>query len=150
MGYSFNRFALTGTTNGYGLNVSASTGATNNYAAKFVGPVVNGGTLLVAAGGTGNGSVTPTMAGAQNGGTISFTTTGTPAASATIATVTYTSPFPTGSAVILYPANAATAILSGTSMVYAVGSTTGFTLTSGTVGLTTATAYSWNYQVTGY
>jgi hypothetical protein len=142
--------SLTGVTNGYGINVSASTNATNNYAAKFVGPVVNGGTALVAAGGTGNGSVTPTMAGAQNGGTISFTTTGTPAASATVATVTYSSPFPTGSAVVLYPANAATALLTGASGVSVVGSTTGFTITSGTTALVTGTAYAWNYQVLGY
>lgn len=144
--------ALTGTiTNSFKINVTADSGATNNYAAQFIGQIVNGGATPGIAAGTGTGGTSPTIAGANSGGVISVMTGATPTGSnAVIATVTYTNPFPNGSAIVLYPANAATALLSGTSMVYTTGATTNFVITSGSIALTGLTAYSWNYQVIGY
>lgn len=143
--------AVTNVTNAYGITVNSSTGATNNYAARFIGQIVNGGTTPGIAAGTGAGSTpTLTIAGANAGGVITLTTGATPAASATIATITYLNPFPVGSSVVLYPANAATALLSGTSMVSVSGGTATFVMSSGTVALTTLTQYVWNYQVIGY
>lgn len=149
--YSAGSNVGSGTTNSYGLNITANTGATNNYAALFAGAVVNGGSAPSIAGGTGAGtSPTVGIIGCNSGGIITITTGATPGTSAIVATVTYIAPFPNGSSVVLYPANAATAILSGTSMVLTAGGTTTFTITSGAVALTTLTAYSWNYQVIGY
>lgn len=123
---------------------------TNKFSVKISGQVVNGGATPGIAGGTGAGSSpTITIAGVNSGGLISVTTGATPATSGVIATVTYSAAFPNGSYVVLYPANAATALLSGTSMVFTTGSTSTFTITAGTVALTTLTAYAWNYQVVG-
>jgi hypothetical protein len=50
----------------------------------------------------------------------------------------------------LTPANSATALLSGATMVYAGGiSTTVWTITSGTAALVATTVYQWYYQVLG-
>lgn len=144
--------AVTGTiTNSYGINIVAASGATNNYAALLSGQVVNGGATPAIAAGAGTGGTSPTISGANNGGVISVTTGASPTGTnAVVATVTYTNPFPNGSSVVLYPANAATALLSGVTMVYAAGSTTTFIITSGTTALSALTAYSWNYVVVGY
>lgn len=141
---------LTNTTNGYGLNITAPTGATNNYAARLIGQIVTGGSTPTIAAGAGTGGTTPTIAGANNGGTVSVTTGASPSASGVVATITYTNPFPNNSAVVLYPANSATALLSGTSMVSAAGTATTFVITAGTVALTGLTAYSWNYEIVGF
>lgn len=141
----------TGRTNSWGLNISATTGATNNYAARIIGQVVNGGATPGIAAGTGaGGSPTVSITGANNGGIINVTTGTAPTLSAVVVTVTFSNPFPSSSAVVLYPANANTTLLSGTSMVFTTGGSTTFTITSGSVALTTVTAYSWNYQVIGY
>lgn len=141
---------LANTTNGYGLNITASSGATNNYAALLIGQVVNGGTTPAAAGGTGGANATPTVVGCNNGGTITVITGAVPSTSGVVGTITYTNPFPAGSSVVLFPANGSTALLSGTSMVFATGSTSTFVITAGTVALTGVTTYVWNYSVTGY
>lgn len=146
--------ALTGTvTNSYPLNVEADSGATNNYGARLIGQVVNGGATPSIAAGVGAGtSPTVTTTGANNGGVVNITTGTLPTGSnAVIATISFTYPFPNGSSVILFPANAATAsITGGATEVYAVGSTTNFVITSGATNLTASTAYSWNYHVVGY
>lgn len=143
--------ALSHVTNGYAMTLSAPTGATNNYAAKLIGPVVNGGTTPGIAAGAGTGGTTPTIAGCNNGGVITVTTGASPTGSnAIIATVTYTSPFPTGSSVVLSPGNNATASLAVAAKVYAAGTTTTFVITSGATALTGVTTYVWNYTVIGY
>jgi hypothetical protein len=48
---------------------------------------------------------------------------------------------------MLSPANAATALLSGVTMVYSTSTTTTFVITAGSTGLVAATAYAWHYQV---
>lgn len=105
--------------------------------------------------GTGAGG-SPTVSIATNstnaGGVVNVTTGTLPTLSGIVATITFSASFafPHGSSIMLYPANGATAALSGTSMVFANGTTTTFVITAGTVALTAATAYSWNYQVTGF
>jgi len=135
-----------------GTNTAQSTYLLNvNGRSKLNGQVSYGGSAPTISAGTGAGtSPTVTISGTNNGGIVNVTTGTLPSASATIVTVTYTGSFATGSEVILYPANAATALLSGVSMVYTSGNTTTFTITAGTTALTASTAYSWNYQVTGY
>jgi len=132
-----------------GLTVTGSFNISGSSILK--GQVTFGGPTPVVVSGSGAGTTsTVTIAGTNNGGVITAVTGLTPGTSATVATVTYTAAFPAGSSAVLYPANANTAILSGTSMVYTSGSTTNFTITSGTVSLVGSTTYVWNYKVTGY
>lgn len=97
------------------------------------------------AGGTGGGSATPTLSASSDdsGGTISVTTGVAPSASAVISTLTFVKARTANCT--FSPANAATALLSGTSMVFITNNGTNFTLTAGTVALTGITAYSWSY-----
>lgn len=106
----------------------------------------------IAAGTGAGGSPTVSISGTNNGGTVNVTTGSAPTASGTVATITFSGSFafPTGCSVILYPRNAATALLTGTSATFTQGSTGTWTMTAGTVALTTLTAYSWNYEVIGY
>lgn len=142
--------ALTNTTNGYGLWVEAPSAATRNYSAFLSGQVVHGNTAPSTAGGTGAGtSPTISATGNSNGGLLSVTTgTGSPATSAVIVTVTYANACPNDSAVVISPANQTTAILTQAATPFSDGTTTTFTLNSGTTALATSTAYAWNYQVT--
>jgi hypothetical protein len=140
-----------GVVDSYGLNVSANTGATRNWAARFPGQLVFASATPTIAAGVGAGT-TPTIsiAGTVEGGVITLTTGTLPTLSAVVATVTNANAFPTGSSVVITPANANAALLSGTSMVFTVGSTSSWTLNSGSVALTDATSYLWNYIVIGY
>jgi hypothetical protein len=83
-------------------------------------------------------------------GTVTVTTGTTPTASAILVTVTFNVAF-TGAkmpTVIISPANAATAALTGTSTPY-ISSTTlsTFVLSSNTAALTAATPYAWYFHV---
>jgi hypothetical protein len=74
-----------------------------------------------------------------------------PSASAVIATVTLANSFNYSANVtpVFSPSNAAAATLSGTSMVYMVGTGTNtFTVNSNTVALSAGT-YSWNVMIKG-
>lgn len=105
------------------------------------------------AAGTGAGtSPTLSVVGTDQDGDITVTTGTAPTLSAAIATITYFSSytFKTGSVPIIYPANAATALLTGTSMVFTTGNTGNWVLTAGTVALTGATTYKWHYKIGGY
>ncbi len=102
------------------------------------------------AGGTGAGT-SPSVAitGSDIAGKITITTGTTPSGSnTTIASVTFNIPYAASPYVILTPADANTALLSGVTMVY-VGtiSTTGFVITSGTTALAASTGYSFYYHV---
>lgn len=103
--------------------------------------------------GTGAGtSPTVSVTGTDLAGKVTVTTGTLPTGTnATVATITYASSYayPAGSYVVLYPANAITATLSGVSMVYVNGTTTTFVITSGTTALTAASTYVWNYHVIG-
>jgi hypothetical protein len=156
-------------TNAYTLWLNASPVAgtnvniTNSYTLGITGNTISNGSIYsshfldnsptpgIAAGAGAGSSPTVSVTGTDQSGQITITTGTLPSASATIATITYASSFAfrTGTYPILYPANAATALLSGTSMVYTTGSTTGWTMTSGTVNLVAATSYVWYYKVGG-
>lgn len=111
--------------------------------------IVAAGTAPSAALSTGAGTgATKTLTGNDNAGTLSITTAGTPAANANIAVITNSINFPNGCAISLTPANAAALAVVG--LVYCVGATTGWTLKSGSVALTTATTYLFNYNITGF
>lgn len=105
------------------------------------------------AAGTGAGT-SPTLfnAGTDLAGTITVVTGTVPTGTnAIIATATFAVAYTSApGAVILFPANAATALLSGLTAVYvdqATISTTSFVIKSGTTGLVAATTYLWYYIV---
>lgn len=82
-------------------------------------------------------------------GFLSVVTGTTPAASATVATVTFGVPFPAAPRCQLWPANATTQALVGTAAaaVYPSGTSgTAFALSQGPTALTTATSYLWGYK----
>jgi hypothetical protein len=109
------------------------------------------GTPGIAAGtGAGTGP-TVSVAGSDQAGTISVTTGTTPTAAATIVTITFATAYGVApKAVLLTPANAATAALAVAaqpfedSSVRAAGS---FVLKANGTALTASTAYKWNYLV---
>ena len=103
---------------------------------------IGGTPSLATSTGAGTGA-TKAIVGSDSGGVITVTTGTLPSTNALIATVTYATavqPYCT-----IVPGNAVTAALSGTSMVYVTSNSANFTLTSGTVALTGATTYKWNY-----
>lgn len=107
-------------------------------------------TIAVGAGAGSGGSAAISSTATNLAGTVSITTGTIPVGSATLATITYNgSGFPNGSIVVISPANASTAALSGTSAVIALGTTTTIVFTSGTVALGAGT-FSWNYIVIGF
>lgn len=110
----------------------------------FIG---NSGTPGIAGGAGAGTGPTVSITGTDQSGVISITTGTTPSASAAVATITYNYAYPNNSFPSLTPANAATALLSGVTMVYTSGSTTNFVINSGTTALTTLTTYSWYYNV---
>lgn len=106
------------------------------------------------AGGTGAGtSPTISIAGDDVNGIVTLIPGVAPSASATVATITFGTAYgTTPKTVTLTPANAATALLSGVTMVYvdsASLSSSAWLIKSGTTGLVAATTYVWYYQVLG-
>jgi hypothetical protein len=102
--------------------------------------------------GTGAGT-SPTLSLNANSndlsGYLSVTTGTSPAANATVATLTFGSPYSTLAKCLLSPANAAAAGLNGAGLVFVpVGSNTAFSISSGTSALAGATLYTWGYTCT--
>lgn len=97
--------------------------------------------------GAGTSPSAVTISGHDTAGNVSVTTGTLPTASGTVLTVTFGTAYGSAPHVVLYPANAATALLSGVSMVYVTSTTGTFVITAGTTGLTAATTYSWEYHV---
>jgi hypothetical protein len=106
---------------------------------------------LVAGPGAGTApTVSSTVGGGSVGGQISVTTGTAPTASAVIVTATLAATYANPGFVILTPANAAAAALTGPNQIFAGPSTTNtFTLNSGPTALAAATLYLWNYIVSG-
>lgn len=105
------------------------------------------GTSIVEGAGAGTGG-SASIAGSSAGGTITIVTGLTPAVNDVIATVTYGVSYGGNTAVVLWPANAATSIL--TFLPFTDGSSTGFTINAAAaVGLTGSTTYKYNYVVVG-
>lgn len=105
-----------------------------------------------ASNGSGAGtSPTITITGTTDGGVLKVITGSSPGANATITSLTFTHyAFPSGCSVVLYPASASAAALSGNQAVYVQGTATGWTVSSGSTALAGSTTYQWNYQVSGY
>jgi hypothetical protein len=80
-------------------------------------------------------------------GVVNVTTGTTPGASAVVVTITFSVPYGAAPQVILMPNNAATALLTGVTQVYATSSTTTFVINAGSTGLTASTAYQWYYLI---
>lgn len=140
--------------NGTNTMTSASN-FTFNGTTLFGTPTVMGtsATPTIAAGAGAGGTPTVSDSGTNAGIKITVLTGSAPTGSnAVIATITYSgsTSFTTGSIVVLSPANAATSLLSGVTMVYTTGGKGGFTLTSGTTALTTLTTYAWYATITGF
>lgn len=164
--------SATGTiTTGATLSVDPPTASTN---AILTNPIailsngtlrtvhISGGLIINSAGavtgasptgavGTGAGTSPSAVTFSANATDVSgdvLVTTGTlPTAGASVLTVTFNSAYITAPIVELFPANAATALLSGVTMVFTTSSTTTFVITAGSTGLVAATAYSWHYHV---
>jgi hypothetical protein len=111
------------------------------------------GMPTIAAGSGAGASPVVTVAGSDQGGLITVTVSTTPAASATVATVTFGQAFAAAPrAVILTPAGPNSAPLSGNAQVYVdstATSTTAFVLKVGSTALAVATTYKWYYAVIG-
>ena len=145
-------------TNSYGITCNAQTGATNNFAAQFVGGLgvklnhlIGNTTAPTGVVGTGAGTTPSAVTFSANATDLAgdvLVTTGTlPTATATVLTVTFNTAYGVAPTVMLFPANAATALLGGVTMVYTTSTTTTFVITAGSTGLVAATAYSWHYHV---
>lgn len=107
-------------------------------------------TISVGAGAGTGGSATLNANATNLAGTVSVTTGTIPLASSTLATITFNGAgYPNGSILVVSPANALTAALSGASTAILIGGTTTMVLTSGTVALGVGT-YAWNYVVIGF
>lgn len=143
-----------------GVKVASGTGgATKTEAARFKGEtqqlllngaLAGGSAASSIAAGTGAGTgPTISIAGNAVAGRVTLTTGTLPAAGGTVATITYANAFGTDSFVTLTPGNSNAAALNGLTMVFANGSASSFTITSGGTGLSAATQYIWNYIVIG-
>jgi len=108
----------------------------------------------IAAGGGAGTSPTISINGTNVGGQVFVTIGTTPSGSnAIIATITFagSSGYTNQPFITLTPANSATALLSGVTMVYAsTASPLSWTINAGTTALTPATQYSWYYSITGF
>lgn len=112
------------------------------------------GTPGIAAGAGAGTSPSLTIVGTNICGQIILTPGVTPTGTnAVVATITFVNGFGATAApvVMLTPGNAATALLSGVTMVYTTNpNLTSWTINSGTTALTTGTQYFWNYQVMAF
>lgn len=80
---------------------------------------------------------------------MSVTTGSSPAANATVATLTFGTAYATLAKCGLWPANAAATALTGAGNAYIpVSSNTAFTINSGTTALAASTLYTWGYTCT--
>lgn len=133
--------------------VAGATTITSVTDARIPWAMAGVGTPTIAAGTGAGTSPTVSVTGNDRGGQISVTAGTTPTASATVATVTFGQAFSAAPrAVILTPAGANSAPLSGNAQVYvdsALTTTTAFVLKVGSTALTAATAYKWHYAVIG-
>lgn len=104
----------------------------------------------IAAGAGAGTTPTVSVVGSDMGGEVNVTTGALPTAAAVVATITLGSAaFTNAPYVVLQPANAATALLTGATMVYVTATTGTFVINAGATGLVAATAYKWNYHIVG-
>ena len=97
----------------------------------------------------GSNVTSVTITGTNLAGTIEIVHNGSGSGNEDLVTVTYVgTPFDNGSYPILYPANPATAALTGDRQVFAVGTVSGFKIKTG-IDRPFANTYKWNYHVIG-
>ena len=97
----------------------------------------------------GTNVTSATLTGTNLAGTIEIVHNGSGSGNEDLVTVTYVgTPFDNGSYPILYPANPATAALTGDRQVFAVGTVSGFKIKTG-IDRPFANTYKWNYHVIG-
>jgi Head domain of trimeric autotransporter adhesin len=110
-----------------------------------------GGTSTAAGAGAGSGPTIALTSGSNNTfGQVSVTTGSSPSASSVVVTITTTNathPYTHDPFVILTPANAATAALTGTGQVWVTSTVNDFSINVGSSALTGANQYIWNYHV---
>lgn len=136
----------------HGGNIGMDQGSVVNASAIFSKHYVGIYTGATIAAGVGAGtSPTVSIAGTDSAGAVSVTTGTLPTGTnAVVATITFNTAYGgTAPYIVLQPANAITATLSGVSMVFVTSTTTTFVITSGTTALTAATAYKWNFHSIG-
>lgn len=131
---------------------TGTTTATSTLGGPIMTPMAIGNTdvpTIIAGAGAGT-SPTVSITGSDSDGIVNVTTGTLPTGTnAVVAQIVFTRNYASTTYPILYPANASTATLSGVSMTFTNGTSTGWKITSGTTALTAATAYSWNYHVSG-
>ena len=90
-----------------------------------------------------------TITGTNLAGTVEIVHNGSGSGNEDLVTITYVgTPFDNSSFPILYPANPATAALTGDRQVFAVGTALGFKIKTG-IDRPFANTYKWNYHVIG-
>jgi Pectate lyase superfamily protein len=147
-------------TGGCGFPLTVDMTAAASMTANIINGTVISGThfgglpasVPTAAAGTGAGSG-PTISLNANdndvSGYVSVTPGASPAASATVVTITFGTAYATLAKCGLWPANAAASALTGAGKAYVpVGSNTGFSISSGTTALVASTLYTWGYTCT--
>lgn len=109
-----------------------------------------GSTNMSTGSGAGTGP-TSLLTGTDMDGEIDITPGTTPASTATIATISYANSWANHSFLTLTPINAATTGIQGTATDVTIScGTSNCVISSGTVPLTTGTAYKWYYHIGGY
>lgn len=165
-GMQVNNMGGANVTTSYGVKIEAQSGSTNTWGlysaganSSFVatdtgGHVVSGGTAPGIAAGTGAGTLpTVSISGTDLRGTITITTGTGPAASATVATITFNNAFAAvPGAVIITPAEPNAAALTGNAAVWedvASRLAASFVLKVGSGGLQATTTYKFSYWIIG-
>lgn len=97
--------------------------------------------------GAGTGASVSVSNSTDISGEVTLNTGTLPAAASVGLTLTYAHEYTRASHVVIFPANALTALLSGTSMVFITNAADNFKITSGAVALTASSTYKWSYIV---
>lgn len=138
----------TTTANSGSFTTAGGANITKTAIAKHFGGQGTAPTGAVGVGaGTSPSAVTFDATANDVGGIVSVTTGTLPTAASVVLTVTFNGAYATAPHVTITPANAATALLTGVTMVYASTTTGTFVINAGSTGIVAATGYSWFYQV---
>lgn len=145
-------FSATTNTFSNHVNIDPSTGELNAAGAVFQGLMIWDSTTVTSST-LGTGAGTSASLGSGHGcgnivGKIDVVTGSSPSTSATVLTITVSCNYGDGiTPVILSPANAAAAALSGNSNVWADAGNSTINIHSGSTALAASTEYKWNYII---
>jgi hypothetical protein len=126
---------------------NGSSGAGNLQLGHLIGASAK--PSVAADAGAGSGSPTLSLASTSTdlAGQINLTTAAVTAGANDVVTVSFSNSFGSAPNVLLSPANANAAAISGTAAVYVTSSTTSFKVSVGSAGLASTTNYIWNYVI---